>query len=169
MCAHFFGGSSSVNRTVCEIEQPHFHPGVTACLKQDDFAETCAQKSIFPLQAKSSTAGRATQLSLHLGHSDWPVKRSEPRSVSVIDISPVETICLHLAFFFKGGQRSCLHNSVPLGRASYARAFRCSHPNGAFFATLGLVPTRQVKRGKGHPDFSERPLFMPATTFPTNY
>jgi hypothetical protein len=49
-----------------------------AYLKQDDFAETCGQKSIFPLLAKSSTEGGATQLSLRLGHSDWPVKLKPP-------------------------------------------------------------------------------------------
>jgi hypothetical protein len=41
---------------------------VTACLKQDDFAETCAQKSVFPLPSKSSTVGGITQLSSCLGY-----------------------------------------------------------------------------------------------------
>ena len=73
MCAHFSVGLTLLLHHLWNRATP-FSPGVTACLKQDDFAETCGQKSIFPLLAKSSTGGGATQLSQRLGHSDWPVK-----------------------------------------------------------------------------------------------
>jgi hypothetical protein len=77
MCTHFSVGLTLLSHHLWNRTTP-LSPGVTACLKQDDFAETCGQKSIFPLLAKNSTEGGATQLSLRLGHSDWPVKRSKP-------------------------------------------------------------------------------------------
>jgi hypothetical protein len=51
MCAHFSVGLTLLLHHLWNRATP-FSPGVTACLKQDDFAETCGQKSIFPLLSK---------------------------------------------------------------------------------------------------------------------
>jgi hypothetical protein len=50
------------------------------------FCQDLRPEEHLPSPTKSSTEGGATQLSLRFGHSDWPVKRSEARSTSVIEM-----------------------------------------------------------------------------------
>jgi hypothetical protein len=59
--------------------------------------DLCPEERL-PLLAKGSTEGGPAQLSLPLGHSDWPVKRSKPRNDRHAHVSQLG-IALHHSVF----------------------------------------------------------------------
>jgi hypothetical protein len=97
MCAHFSFGLILLSQHPGNRTTP-LSPGVAACLERADFAETCAQKSVFPLLAKNSSEGGATQLSLPLGHLDWPVNCSKPLNDRHAHVSQLGVALHHSVF-----------------------------------------------------------------------